>query len=218
MNCPLCNKTANFFLTGENRQYQLCDHCGLIFVPNKFHLNQKSEVERYREHENSLNNKGYVAMFMNKISLIKDHCPKIKTALDFGCGYEPVLKTLLEKEKIETEIYDPNFFPNFPTNKTFDLVISTETFEHFRNPMDDIKKAVNSVSPSGFLAVMTRFYPLEQNKPSKKSFSAWYYQRDPTHIAFYTSKTFEWLTKKFGLSIILDNGFDFALFKKSLSK
>jgi len=218
MNCPLCNKTANFFLTGENRQYQLCDHCGLIFVPNKFHLNQKSEIERYREHENSLNNKGYVAMFMNKISLIKDHCPKIKTALDFGCGYEPVLKTLLEKEKIETEIYDPNFFPNFPTNKTFDLVISTETFEHFRNPMDDIKKAVNSVSPSGFLAVMTRFYPLEQNKPSKKSFSAWYYQRDPTHIAFYTSKTFEWLTKKFGLSIILDNGFDFALLKKSLSK
>ena len=218
MNCPLCNKTAKIFLTGENRQYQLCDHCGLIFVPNKFHLNKKSEVERYREHENSLNNKGYVTMFMNKISLIKGHCPKIKTALDFGCGYEPVLKTLLEKEKIETEIYDPNFFPNFPTNKTFDLVISTETFEHFRNPMDDIKKALNYVSPSGFLAVMTRFYPLEKNKPSKKLFSAWYYQRDPTHIAFYTSKTFEWLNKKFGLSIILDNGFDFALFKKSLSK
>ena len=125
---------------------------------------------------------------------------------------------LLEKEKIETEIYDPNFFPNFPINKTFDLVISTETFEHFRNPMDDIKKAVNSISPSGFLAVMTRFYPLEQNKPCKKSFTEWYYQRDPTHIAFYTSKTFEWLTKIFGLSIILDNGFDFALFKKSLSK
>ena len=217
MNCPLCNKTAKLFLMGENRQYQLCDHCGLIFVPNKFHLNQKSEVERYREHENSLNNKGYVTMFMNKISLIKDHCPKIKTALDFGCGYEPVLKTLLEKEKIETEIYDPNFFPNFPTKKTFDLVISTETFEHFRNPMDDIKKAVNYVSPSGFLAVMTRFYPLEKDNPSKK-FSAWYYQRDPTHIAFYTSKTFEWLTRNFGLSIILDNGFDFALFKKSLSK
>ena len=157
-------------------------------------------------------------MFINKISLIKDHCPKIKTALDFGCGYEPVLKTLLEKEKIKTEIYDPNFFPNFPINKTFDLVISTETFEHFRNPMDDIKKAVNSISPSGFLAVMTRFYPLEQNKPCKKSFTEWYYQRDPTHIAFYTSKTFQWLTKKFGLSIILDNGFDFALFKKSLSK
>ena len=218
MNCPLCNKPAKLFLKGENRQYEICNNCGLIFVPNKFHLNQKSEVERYREHENSLNNTGYVTMFMNKISLIKDHCPKIKTALDFGCGYEPVLKTLLEKEKIETEIYDPNFFPNFPTKKTFDLVISTETFEHFRNPMDDIKKALNYVSPSGFLAVMTRFYPLEKDKPSINLFSAWYYQRDPTHIAFYTSKTFEWLNKKFGLSIILDNGFDFALFKKSLSK
>ena len=84
--------------------------------------------------------------------------------------------------------------------------------------MQDLQQAISCISPYGFLAIMTRFYPLEDEKPCEKKFSKWYYKRDPTHIAFYTSKTFQWLTKKFGLSIILDNGFDFALFKKSLSK
>tara|TARA_Y100001936_G_scaffold128838_1_gene125964 strand:+ start:3877 stop:4533 length:657 start_codon:yes stop_codon:yes gene_type:complete len=218
MNCPLCGARAKLFWTGENREYELCGKCGLIFVPPSFHLTKKSEIERYQEHENSLDNKGYVTMFINKITLVKNHCPKIKTALDFGCGYEPVLQTLLNNEGIETEIYDPNFFPVFPSDKTFDLVISTETFEHFRKPGTDIKIALNSISPSGVLAVMTRFYPLKQNKPCKKSFSEWYYQRDPTHIAFYTSKTFKWMSKNFSLSILLDNEFDFVLFKKSLAK
>ncbi len=189
----------------------------MIFVPPEFHINKKSEIARYREHENSLDSEGYVAMFMDKITLVKNHCPQIKSALDFGCGYEPVLKTLLEREGIETKIYDSNFFPDFPTNKTFDLVISTETFEHFKDPLDDIKKAVNCVSPSGFLAVMTRFYPLEGGRPCKEEFSKWYYQRDPTHVVFYTSQTFEWLAENLSLSIILDNGFDFVLLQKTLS-
>lgn len=218
MNCPLCHTKTNLFLTRENRRYQLCGYCGLIFVPPEFHLTQTSEIARYREHENSLDNEGYVAMFMDKITLIKNHCPKIKTALDFGCGYEPVLQTLLENEGIETEIYDANFFPDFPANRTFDLVISTETFEHFKNPLEDIQKAISRIHIYGFMAVMTRFYPLEQEKPCKKKFSKWHYQRDPAHIVFYTSKTFEWLAENLSLSIILNNESDFVLFQKSHSK
>jgi len=198
-------------MTGENRQYQLCNLCGLIFVPPEFYISSESEIARYREHENSLDSKGYVEMFMEKITLLKKLCPQVKTALDFGCGYEPVLKALLEKEEIKTEVYDLNFFPDFPKNKTFDLVISTETFEHFKNPIKDIQQAASCVSPSGFLAVMTRFYPMGKEIPCGKSFSEWYYKRDPTHIVFYTSKTFEWLAQEMRFKIIYDNQFDFVL-------
>ncbi len=156
-------------------------------------------------------------MFMEKVILINKYCPPLKTALDFGCGYEPVLKTLLEREGIETEVYDLNFFPNFPKNKTYDLVISTETFEHFKNPMQDIQQAANCVAPAGFLAVMTRFYPLENGKPCGRSFSEWYYKRDPTHIAFYSTNPFQWIAEKLGFQIILNNQFDFVLLQKSLS-
>ena len=211
MNCPLCNTEANILTTGENRQYQLCNLCGLIFVPPEFHVPAESEIGRYREHENSLDSKGYVEMFMKKITLLKKHCPQVKTALDFGCGYEPVLKALLEQEGIKTEVYDLNFFPDFPKNKTFDLVISTETFEHFKNPIKDIQQAASCVSSSGFLAVMTRFYPMKKEIPCEQSFSEWYYKRDPTHIVFYTPKTFEWLAQKMGFKIIYNNQFDFVL-------
>ena len=101
MNCPLCSTAAKYFTTGENREYQLCNLCGLIFVPPEFHISVESEITRYREHENSLDNEGYVNMFMKKITLVKKHCTPLKTALDFGCGYEPVLKTMLEKEGIK---------------------------------------------------------------------------------------------------------------------
>ena len=213
MNCPLCLTTAKYFTTGENRQYFLCGLCELIFVPPEFHVPAESERDRYLEHENSLESEGYVAMFMDKINLVKKHCPQIKTALDFGCGYEPVLKTILEREGIETEIYDLNFFPNLPANKTYDLVISTETFEHFKKPKQDIQEVANCVTPSGFLAVMTRFYPLI--KENSDEFAKWYYQRDPTHIAFYTSKTFQWIAQDMGFQVVLDNKFDFVLLKKS---
>lgn len=211
MNCPLCDTKTIFLTTGENRQYQLCNLCGLIFVPPEFHISAESEVARYRAHENNLDSEGYVEMFIKKINLVKKHCPQIKTALDFGCGHEPVLKALLEKEGIKTEVFDPNFFPDFPENKTFDLVISTETFEHFRNPIKNIRQAASCVSPAGFLAVMTRFYPMEKEISCKESFSKWYYKRDPTHIVFYTSKTFEWLAREMRLKILYNNQFDFVL-------
>ena len=214
MKCPLCGNAADFFTTGENREYQLCDLCGLIFVPPRFHVSIESERKKYQEHENSLENVGYVDMFMKKVSLIKKYCPKIKTVLDFGCGYEPVLKILLEREGLKTEIYDSIFFPDSPKNKNFDLVISTETFEHLKNPLQDINWAADYVAPSGFLAVMTHFYPLENGKPSKEKFSEWYYKRDPTHIVFYSSKSFHWIADKMGFQIILNNQFDFVLLQR----
>ncbi len=214
MNCPLCDASAKNLAHSESREYQLCELCKLIFVPPTFHIPVNEEVARYLEHENSLDNEGYVEMFAKKIALVKTHCPPLKTALDFGCGYEPVLKTLLEKEGMQTEVYDHNFFPDINANKTYDLVISTETFEHFRNPKEDIQLAANCVSSGGILAVMTRFYPITDGELSKEDFSKWYYKRDPTHILFYTSHTFQWLAENLGFQIIFDNQFDFVLLRK----
>ena len=93
--------------------------------------------------------------------------------------------------------------------------MSTETFEHFKNPMQDIQQAISCISPYGFLAIMTHFYPLEDEKPCEKKFSKWYYKRDPTHIAFYSSKSFQWVAEKIGFQIILNNQFDFILLQKA---
>jgi SAM-dependent methyltransferase len=211
MTCPLCNSLTRFLSSGEQREYWLCSECYAISVPTDFHLRRKEEVKRYLEHENSLENEGYVQMFQKKISILQEHFPEFKTALDYGCGYEPVLKSLLEKIGIEADGYDPNFFPETDLKKSYDLVISTETFEHFRNPAKEVSIIADRVTPGGILAIMTRFYPTDENV-----FSNWYYKRDPTHIFFYGTKTFQWLAKNIGFKMVFNNEHDFVVLRRSV--
>ena len=113
MKCPLCDCYPTIFLLkADLREYWSCPKCGLVFIPPQFFISKKAEVKRYLEHDNNLDNEKYVSMFQEKINIIKKVCPKINTVLDYGCGYEPVLKTLLEREGYQAHGYDLNFFPN----------------------------------------------------------------------------------------------------------
>ncbi|MFQ5450027.1 MAG: class I SAM-dependent methyltransferase [Nitrospinaceae bacterium] len=211
MTCPLCNSKSDFLLTGEGREYWLCRCCALIAVPKKFFLSREEEKNRYLQHNNSLENEGYVNMFQNKIDVIKTLCPGIKTVLDYGCGYAPVLKTLLRGEGFAVEAYDPLFFPDGISQSEFDLIISTETFEHFKDPGKEVSSLVSRLAPKGFLAVMTRFYPHGEGGSAGQNFHSWYYKRDPTHIAFYRQETFSWIARTFGLRVVHDNQIDFIV-------
>ena len=209
MICPLCNTPTRFLSSGEKREYWLCSECNGISVPGDFHLTQQEEVKRYLEHENSLKNEGYVQMFQKKISILQNQFPNVKTALDYGCGYEPVLKSLLEKVGIKTDGYDPNFFPNKELDRNYDLIISTETFEHFKSPAKEISFLADRLTPGGILAIMTRFYPMDENV-----FLNWYYKRDPTHIFFYGTKTFQWVAKNIGFKMVFNNEHDFVILRR----
>ena len=166
------------------------------------------------EHDNTLDNEGYVKMFQEKINTINKICPGINTVLDYGCGYEPVLKTLLERKGYKVDGYDLIFFPNEELEKKYDLIISTETFEHIKNPREELARLTPKISSTGYLAIMTRFYPLRDNTLCLESFSEWYYKRDPTHIAFYSKKTFSWIADEFKMKICYNNNFDFIIFQK----
>ena len=215
MTCPLCASQSKLFLANANREYWQCAVCRLIFVPEKFFISAENEVQHYLKHENSLENAGYVQMFKEKIQVVKNVCKRAQTVLDYGCGYEPVLKTLLTQEGFTVTGYDPHFFPQLDLNSTFDLIISTETFEHFKEPSKEIKTIRELLSPGGYMAVMTRQYPEESGEPDLAGFKNWYYQRDPTHICFYSAKTFAWIARSNGFIILYDNGKDFIIFQMS---
>lgn len=195
----------------------MCPSCRLIFVPSRFFLTPEKEIERYLEHNNSLENEGYVNMFREKIDCVRDHCTEIKTVLDYGCGYEPVLKTLLEREGYETDGYDPYFFPELKEDSAYDLILSTETFEHLKHPGEELQKIIRWLSPRGYCAVMTQFYPSKNGDPDLPGFLDWYYKRDPTHICFYGPKTFEWIAHHHDFDIILNNSRDFVILRKNTS-
>tara|TARA_B100000686_G_scaffold352317_1_gene453868 strand:+ start:4249 stop:4992 length:744 start_codon:yes stop_codon:yes gene_type:complete len=211
--CPLC-QTGSVLFFSDAREYWLCETCRLIFVPPLFHITSEKEVDRYLEHENSLENEGYVNMFRAKINLVREACPKIGKILDYGCGYEPVLKTLLSREGYQVDAFDPNFFPDGKSRKHYDMVISTEAFEHFREPSIEIERILGLLDGKGYIAVMTQFYPRENGSPSPSAFEKWYYKRDPSHIAFYTPETFEWIAHTSDMDIILNNEKDFVIFRQ----
>ncbi len=212
--CPLCFSSSDFFIEGENREYYLCPCCSMIFVPSNFFIPQQEEVDRYLEHENNIENEGYVAMFENAIKQVNDSCDKVRWVLDYGCGYEPVLKTLLEKRGFATDIYDENFFSEAKLRQNYDLIISTETFEHFKYPEKELNHIVSLLSPSSYLAVMTQLYSFKNKTASKELFKNWYYKRDPTHIVFYSDQTFAWIAKYYGLKIIFSNNKNFLILQK----
>ncbi|WP_282012023.1 class I SAM-dependent methyltransferase [Nitrospina watsonii] len=214
MDCPLCATPTDAFAQNAQRAYRLCPLCRLISVPPEHLPGREEEELRYREHENSLDNPGYVAMFLDKVRHLQEHCPEAETALDYGCGYEPVLATLLEREGYHAEKYDSIFFPQLPEGARFDLVISTETFEHFHRPARELQTIRRLLRPAGFLAVMTRFYTEAGETPNAAAFLNWYYQRDPTHVCFYRLATFDWIARAHGFQHVFDNGKDFILLQR----
>lgn len=213
MRCPLCHKEAEWFLQSRQRDFFLCAECGYIGVPPAQHLPEDLEISRYLEHDNNLANEGYVRMFEEKLDLIARHCPGADTVLDFGCGYEPVLKTLLERRGYRARVYDRYFFPDWDPARRFDLVISTETFEHLHQPAAAVDRVLTVLNPGGHLAVMTRLYPEREGRPDRAAFADWYYKNDPTHIGFFSLRTFAWIASSRRLRRVFHNEKDFVILK-----
>ncbi len=213
MNCILCGEPVfQLEFSSSNRvikerSFMRCPACDLIFVPARFHLLSEDEASRYRLHNNTLLNEGYVRMFQEKIALVRQHCTGINLVLDYGCGPQAVLMQLLEMEGFECQIFDPYFFPVFPEG-TYDLVISTEVFEHFRDVRTELCNIRSLLNAGGFLAVMTSFHD------AVSDFENWWYISDMTHICFFSMRTFEWIAKEFGFRVVYTDRRNFIILQK----
>ncbi len=199
MNCPLCPNIIDSSIEGRiNYKLWHCPNCDLVFKDPELRPAPADEKSRYKYHNNNSDNKGYI----DNLNLAVK--PAIKLfepgmgGLDYGCGPEPVLSGLVEKEGFECFNYDPIFFPEFPDER-MDFIFATETFEHFFEPQRDIKLITALLRPGGILTVMTeRWNNLDQ-------LADWWYLRDITHVSFFHKKTFDYICSKFGYSVLYDD-------------
>lgn len=100
------------------------------------------------------------------------------------------------------EIYDPFYAPDESVLEAqYDFVTATEVVEHFRKPANEFGRLWSLVKPGGVLGLMTKL------ALDRDAFSHWHYKNDPTHVAFYSRKTFQWLAQQFNaeLSFIGDD-------------
>jgi len=190
--------------------YYHCRDCEYIFKHPSVYKALDEQKERYDLHENDVDNEGYRAYFQRFLDFVLPMVQKPENALDFGCGESSLLASMLEDEGIACDYYDPLFHPNgLVDNKKYDLIVSTEVFEHLDQPKEVFEDLLGRLNVGGYLAIQTEFHPNEMG-----AFMHWYYTQDPTHIVFFRAKTFEVLSDLSKCRVIDDNGKNMVVIKK----
>ncbi len=211
MKCHICDKpTKTFICEKTNIHYYQCLSCEYIFKSPEYYQNLEKQKERYNLHQNNEDDAGYIAYFQRYLDFILPLVGEPKCALDFGCGCSSLLATLLESKGISCDYYDPIYHPHtLKRKKSYDLIVSTEVFEHLHQPREVFESLVDKLNTGGFLAIQTEFHT---NDPT--SFATWWYPKDTTHIVFFRAHTFKVLSEMYGCRVIKDNGKNMVVLQK----
>lgn len=162
-------------------------------------LSSQEEKLRYDLHENG-ESPGYLAFFEPLIAGVEQHFASVgkpvsqMNALDFGCGPTALLSRQLAARGFETHNYDLYYHPNQDElRRTYNLVASTEVWEHLHEPRIEIERQLRLLKKDGLLAIMTSAHRGEA------AFHDWHYRRDLTHVSFFSEKTMDWITQTYEL-------------------
>ena len=209
--CHICGSgTESFTDSKSGIRYHSCSGCGVIFKSPECYRSIAEQKARYDLHNNDENDEGYRAYFQRFLDFVLPQVEDVETALDFGCGRSTLLANILNSINIETDPYDPIYHPDTPYHsKKYDLILSTEVFEHLHDPKAVFASLVERLHAGGYLAIQTQFHPENREK-----FKQWYYHKDPTHIVFFSPQTFKYLGAMHGCLYLGDNGKNMVLLKK----
>ena len=199
MTCKIClSHTKTIEDAQLLKTYYACPHCEAFFLDEAFFLSHEQEQKMYSQHNNSLENEGYVAMFENFLDFFWQDIASSKAILDFGSGPTPVLSELMKRRGATVACYD-KFYQPIAIHETqqYDCITSTEVFEHLDNPLETLDYLNKHLKEKGLLALMTLFHQNDENH-----FLTWWYRRDPTHIFFYTPKTIACMAEKSCFSVL----------------
>lgn len=196
--CPLCaSLSPHFFTDRTGKIYRHCIKCSGVFLSPLFYLNKHDEFARYNTHNNIVSDINYQRFVSDLVGLIKTKERKNTLGLDFGCGPGPVIQHLLIREGFHLLTYDPYYQPDKNVlAKVYDYIVSCEVIEHFNAPNVSFSLLKNLLKPQASLYLKTDvLYDL-----SVQNFEKWGYRNDPTHVFFYTLKTFEFIKKEYNFS------------------
>jgi SAM-dependent methyltransferase len=210
--CKICGKkTTQFKHPKFDMVFHECEHCSFMFKDESMYLSQEDELSVYNQHENSLENMGYVNYLNNFIDTAVTPFIKTGKVLDFGSGPNPVLSMLLKQAgEFVVDIYDYYYSPfKIYETKTYDLITSTEVIEHIQDPLSYFKLFYELLNKGGILSIMTLFRPSSRNE-----FFNWFYIRDKSHISFFNLQSFQRIASLVGFKLIYHNDYRVVVFKK----
>ncbi len=210
MNCRVCGDEIIVRNSGKNDEnFAFCSNCKFVEKIKK--VGPELESNEYYRHNNSIENEGYVKYLNNFIDEAVAPFINKGSHLDYGCGPGPVLHELMKRRGFSSKTYD-YYCPHDLdySTKTYDIITSTEVFEHFYDPLENIEKVLKLLKGGGILSIMTSFVKEDDH------FFNWWYIRDVTHVSFYHLKTFEYIATKYNLEILYTNYTNIIVLKSKL--
>ena len=178
-------KTLDFFR---------CVECRLVTKDPAVRCDSQQERKHYEKHNNNLEDSGYRQHLFRLVNPIVELVQDNSRGLDYGCGPTVSIGQLFKERGMICDSYDPIFFPQADLLKkeSYDFITCCEVVEHFKSPRDEFESLISMLKPGGRLIISTHTVP--------DRFEDWWYQRDPTHIVFYSTETFSWIAKKYRIS------------------
>jgi hypothetical protein len=205
--CNLCgSKTLtlvdpNLKIKDRKLRYHRCTQCGFTKKEDAALIDSSSEKAQYDFHENHIENEGYKNLLQGFIDDTVTPFKASGSLLEYGAGPGPVLGKLLSDMGFEVTLYDPYYHVDKEAlKKRYDVITSTEVFEHFYEPLKTIKTLVNCLNSNGILAIQTSFKTMDD-----ETFLTWWYRRDLTHVSFYTLESFKVISDLVSCEIIYTN-------------
>jgi len=168
----------------------------LLFVPHEYFLSAEEEKSRYDQHKNSPTDKRY-RHFLNSIfSPIQERLAPKSCGMDFGSGPGPTMSVMFEEVGHSVVNYDPFYAKQEELLKNkYDFITATEVVEHLHDPIKELDMLWGMLKPGGWLGIMTNL------AFDSVSFKQWYYKDDPTHVCFFSPRTFEWLAAQWNTDV-----------------
>lgn len=209
MECLLCHSPKLEPLKVTQQQfgqssYWHCRECDYRFLEPSQRLSREDEKIRYALHDSPIGDAKYFQYLEPLLTLVKKSLPQesinasnqVSRILDFGSGPNSVIQNHFQNQDCEISLYDSFFWPNENALQphSFDVIVLSEVIEHLQNPDEELVRLKACLRPGGSLCISTQLYI------EGRDFNSWGYRRDPTHIGFFSIKTFEWITHKYEFS------------------
>lgn len=193
--CPLCSGPGRFFYADETRgqTYHSCGFCELIWMDPADRLNASEERSHYEQHTNTPEDHNYRAFLKRLWEPLKTQLMPGASGLDYGSGPGPTLHLMAQEDGFDCTHYDPFFHPDASAfEHRYAFITCSETAEHFHKPAEEFRKLAALLKPRGILGIMTSMHRPDTD------FAKWHYRIDPTHVAFYSKRSFEVIADTFG--------------------
>jgi Methyltransferase domain len=212
VHCKICESRAHHLFTEKvllkyNISYYRCERCEFIQTESPYWLNE-AYTEAISACDVGVAQRGLLwRSALNRI--IDCFFDRRAKFVDFGGGTGLLVRLMrdLGFDFYRYDLYGENVFARGfdvtdikDVNTKFELLTAFEVFEHLENPLSDIEKMFQ-ISDSLLFSTL-----LQPSDPTQLNPQNWNYFSPETgqHIAFYTKKTLDVISDKFGCNLYSD--------------